>query len=153
MDDSDRLVKIYIALPDDGTVGGESLWALPLGDDLYEVRNIPFFTYDLHFLDVVRAIPPDHDMKPEVMEVVRRSGHKTLRVLFAEEMPDEDIAQILSELNRAHAHYEKATSHFYAFDVEPDADYPAICTYLFEREQAGLLEYETGMTKQDDMIH
>ena len=153
MDDSDRLEKIYIALPDDATFGGESLWALPLGDDLYEVRNIPFFTYDLHFLDVVRAIPPGHGMKPEVKEVVRRSGHKTLRVLFTEEMSDEGIAQIFGELNQAHAHYEKATSRFYIFDVEPDADYPAICTYLSEREQAGLLEYETGMTRQDDAIH
>ena len=151
--DSAGLVKIRINLRDDEDFGGESFWALPLGDDLYELRNVPFHAHDLHFGDIVRALPPEPELKPDIVEVVRRSGHKTLRVLFSETLSDAEITQILAELNRAHAYYEHASGRFYAIDVEPDADYPAICTYLWECEQAGLLHYETGMTKPDSTVH
>ena len=53
----EQLEKIYIDLPNDGVVGGESVWAKPLGSDLFEVRNSPWHAYDVHFGDVVRAIP------------------------------------------------------------------------------------------------
>ena len=36
---------------------------------------------------------------------------------------------------------------FYAVDVPPGSDYEAVCYYLWEREQVGVLQYETGMTR------
>lgn len=32
--DDDELTKVYVDLPNHWAVGGESLWARPLGDDL-----------------------------------------------------------------------------------------------------------------------
>jgi hypothetical protein len=74
MDNNEELVKIHVVLPDNETIGGECLWAKQLGNDLYEIRNAPFFAYDLHFYDVVRAIAKRPELKPSIIEVVKRSG-------------------------------------------------------------------------------
>ena len=143
------LVKVYVELPDNEDFGGESFWAKPLGDDLYELRNSPWFAFDLHFYDVVRAIPEKPGEKPRIVEVVRRGGHKTLRVFFDKGLGESEQLSMLSQLHRWKAFHEHARGHFWAVDVEPDGDYQAVCNQLWEWEQAGKLEYETGTTKEE----
>src|SRR4051794_37782486 len=106
---AERMVKIVANLPADeeGGPGGESFWAKPLGDDLYELNNIPFSAYDLHLYDIVRAVSPSPDRIPEIAEVVRRSGHKTLRVLISEDTPPDARRRILDRLNALQAFYEQ----------------------------------------------
>lgn len=149
---AEGLVKILAVLTveEEGDPSGERFWAFPLGDDLYELNNVPFYAYDLHLFDVVRAVPPSAGRFPEITQVVRRSGHRTLRVLFAEGTPSEKKPPILDRLNELQAFYERASDVFYAFDVTPEADYQVICDQLWQWEQEGLLQYETGMTDDPD---
>ena len=70
------LTKIFVDLPHHWATGGESMWALPLGADLFELRNTPFYAYDLNFLDVVKAVPASHDEKPGILAIARRGGHR-----------------------------------------------------------------------------
>jgi hypothetical protein len=147
MSPGEELVKIRIELPDDEKYGGESFWAKPLGNDLYELRNTPFLAFDLHFRDIVRAVTETPDQLPLIREVVERSGHKTLRIIFQKATSDEK-QQILSRLNAMHAFYEKANNRLYAIDVEPQGDYQAVCDYLWSLEQQGVLAYETGTTRE-----
>ena len=141
------LVKIYIELGD-GPIGTESFWAKPLGDDLYELRNSPWFALDLHFYDVVRALPDKPDEKPRILEVVRRSGHKTLRVLFPPEVGEDERLAMLRSLHQWRGFHEHCRVGLYAVDVEPEGDYGAVCDQLWAWEQAGRLEYETGWSGQ-----
>src|SRR5262245_56293650 len=83
----EELVKVFVELRD-SPFETESFWAKPLGGDLYELRNSPWYAYDLHFYDVVRAIPDQPDERPRITGVVRAGGHKTLRVLFAAELAE-----------------------------------------------------------------
>jgi hypothetical protein len=56
--EQDSITKLYIDLPNQGGTGGpggESVWALHLGDDLYGIRNVPFFAYGINWGDVVKA--------------------------------------------------------------------------------------------------
>ncbi|HEX5501347.1 MAG TPA: DUF4265 domain-containing protein [Thermomicrobiales bacterium] len=147
---AEGFVKIVANLPEDEEVDSESFWAKPLGDDLYELNNVPFRAYDLHPYDVVRAVSPRPDRIPEIIEVVRRSGHKTLRVLMEEATPADEVRRLLETLNAMKASYERGSRRFYAFDVEPEADYQAVCDQLWQWEQEGLLQYETGMTEDAD---
>src|SRR5262249_4817112 len=78
----DELTKVHVELPNHGATGGESLWAKPLGDDLYQLDNVPFHAYGLNYGDVVRATEDSPELKPEIREVVRPSGHQTIRVFF-----------------------------------------------------------------------
>ena len=144
--DKEGLVKIYLDLPDNEVVGGESFWAKPVGPDLYEIRNVPFYAYDLHFNDVVRASSDGPDLKPRVRTVVKRSGHKTLRVMFPESTADAAQGELLSQLGRFGATYERAGPRLVAIDVDPTGNYQAVCDQLWSWEQAGSLHYETGTT-------
>lgn len=137
------LTKIHIDLPLHWRAKGESLWAEALGSDLFRIRNIPFLAYDLNFADVVRATPDAPDLKPEVREVVERIGHRTFRVFFEETHAPESPADLLKELNRHTAYFERATAADFAIDVEPDGSYEDVYDQLIEWEEAGFLYFET----------
>ena len=117
--------------------------ACSLGDDLYEVRNIPFYAYGLNFLDVVRAVSSSEDLKPEIVELVRPSGHSTFRVIFMDKRSEEQRCELLRQLNSLNAYFEGATPGHYAIDVEPEADYEAVRSQLDAWEAEGILDYET----------
>jgi uncharacterized protein DUF4265 len=140
------LVKVFVELHD-APFQTESIWAKPLGDDLYELRNSPWYAFDLHFHDVVRAIPNEVGEKPRIDEVVRRSGHKTLRVYFSPDVTEAKRVKLLERLHRWRGFHENCDGRLYAVDVEPDGDYGAVCDQLWAWEQEGLLCYETGTTK------
>jgi hypothetical protein len=72
--------------------------ALPLGDDLYEIRNAPFHAYAVNWGDIVRAPAENEDQIPEVREVVKPSGNKTLRVFFNSKLDQREQDSILSSL-------------------------------------------------------
>jgi hypothetical protein len=137
------LTKVHIDLPNHWATGGESMWALPLGDDLYEIRNAPFYAYGLNWGDIVRAHLDDPELKPEVQEVVKRSGNKTLRVFFNQELSEEAQESVLSSLQNLNVSWERADERYVAIDVHPEADYDAVCDSLLESENQGILEYET----------
>lgn len=142
-DSAENLTKVHIDLPHHWGTGGESLWVRPLGRDLYELRNVPFYAYDLNYLDVVHATEDAPDLKPSVRRVVRRSGHRTLRVFADETISPEHAVELLSTLQKSGASFERATARYFALDIEPNGDYDAITAQLEKWENDGLLAYET----------
>jgi hypothetical protein len=142
------LVKVFVELRD-AQFETESFWAKPLGADLYELRNSPWYAFDLHFYDVVRAVPDKPGEKPRILEVVRRSGHKTLRVLFPPEIGEPERLDMLRSLHPWRGFHENCNGRLYAVDVEPDGNYGAVCDQLWQWEQAGRLQYETGTTGRE----
>ena len=94
------MVKVYVDLPNHWAVGGESLWATPLGKDLYRLENVPFYAYGLHFHDVVLATANDEDLKPEIQQVAEASGHQTFRILFREGLDRQEQESILDSLEQ-----------------------------------------------------
>jgi hypothetical protein len=143
MTDDEKLTKVYVDLPNHWAAGGESMWAVDLGGDLYELRNTPFYSYDLNFRDVVRARAGSPDVKPEVSEVVRRSGHRTLRVVFEDALPVDRRVPLLESLRDLLVSVEGATDAFFALDLEPEADITRVRGQLDEWERNGWLTYET----------
>ncbi|WP_158237282.1 hypothetical protein [Aquimarina sp. MAR_2010_214] len=49
----EELEKIHIDLPNHWTIGGESFWAILLGNDLFRLENVPFYSYGFNFHDIV----------------------------------------------------------------------------------------------------
>jgi hypothetical protein len=85
-------VKIEIELSPparEGSLQTESLWAKPVGEDLFEVASVPFLEYNLNLGDTVRCNVEVHP--PRVLQVVRRSGQETLRLIFFESATGNDI--------------------------------------------------------------
>jgi hypothetical protein len=142
----DGFVKVTVDIAGLDGLEGESFWAEPLGDDLYRLDNIPFYAYDVHYRDVVHAVPREPGGLPTVDRVVEPSGHKTLRVMFDAELEAEDVQRLLEGLTTRGVQFEHSHGHFYALNVPPDGDYQGICTLLWNQENAGWLNYETGTT-------
>jgi len=150
MAETEELTKIHIDLGDNPESGGEAMWAKALGDDLYELRNSPFFAYDLNFLDIVRAIPQRPDLKPSIEAVVRRSGHRTIWITFADAVERDACVALATELNEWQAYYEGAGGRYFAIDVEPEGSYERVLERVEEWRQSGLLDrYRTGPSSED----
>ena len=139
----DEPTKLHIDLPNHWATGGESLWAEPLGGDRYRLDNVPFYAYDLNLGDVVEARAASPDLKPSVLRVLERSGHRTVRVFFAEAVSDEARLDYLRSLADLHVSFERATARYVALDLEPGADMDAVRARLDRAQAEGILEYET----------
>jgi hypothetical protein len=140
-DQPDNLTKVHLDLPNHWWFKGESLWAKDLGNDLYEIQNVPFCAYGLNCGDVVRATADARDLKPEVREVVRRSGNQTLRVSF--NVRKDQQGAYLEAIETTGAWVERANPTFICINVPPKANYTEVLEYLERQESSGALEYET----------
>ena len=138
---ANNLTKVCIDLPNHWWLKGESFWVKPLGGDLYELQNVPFCAYGLNFGDSVRAVSASPELKPEILEVVERSGNQTLRVSFAIER--EQLAPCIEHLQALGAEVERANATFVALNVPPDVDIDALLDHLDEQEEQGVLHFET----------
>lgn len=139
MTHDNELVKVHFDLPEpDMGVAGESLWAAPLGNDLYELRNSPWHARTVNWLDVVKARPKAEEEWPEFVNVHKRSGHKTIH-LYVLNAGRSRTEQILQRCNELGATYEGMDNRMYALDFAPEVDIaPAIeyVTSLQEQEIA-----------------
>jgi|LGOV01.1.fsa_nt_gb hypothetical protein len=148
MNEKRNLERVLVELPEDNDLSHESIWAKEIGENLFELRNSPFYAYDLHFLDQVRALKNHEDQLPLVTEIIKRSGHKTLRIFFNEEIEKPEQEYYLEMITNFGTNYERATSRLLAIDVLPEADYQAVCDHLMKLENNRILVYETGMSKE-----
>lgn len=139
----DPLTKVLVELPEEVGTTGERLWARQVGEDLYEIRNVPWYAYKLNWGDVVRCAGLSPADLPIVRQVVERSGHRTVRVFFNEQGVSEDEQEaILGKLAELQAFHERHGDNFLALDVEPQADYEAVFTLLAEQNEAQKLVFE-----------
>jgi hypothetical protein len=141
MSESDELVKIRADIPDDEGGGGESFWAKPLGNSLYESQNIVRLVPGLHPLDVVRCHERPDEL-PEVVEVVRASGYKTIGVIFREDATQDQHIDAVWELMKKGITPEKAADLHFFFAVPPDVDYDWAVNFLKEQDEKGVLYFE-----------
>ena len=83
--------------------------------------------------------------------VVRRSGHKTLRIIFLDPHDEVGKPRVLRTINAMGAHYENANGRLYSIDVLPEADFQAVCDFLSHEEtESRTLSYESGVTSDAD---
>lgn len=139
-----KLTKLHVALPNHRFLDGESFWAQPLGNDLYELRNVPFAAYGLNYLDVVHATSdsnPRH--KPEIDRVVRRSGRTTFRLLFLGTPSPQQQHKFLAPLRALGISGERGGKFFYAMDVSPQIDQTNVLRHLDALRDAGVVLYES----------
>ncbi len=150
MGDAEELTKVHIDLGGNPDSGGEAMWAKALGADLYELRNVPFHAYELNFLDVVRAVEQRPDLKPSIEAVVRRSGHRTIWITFAESVAHETRVALATALNEWRGYFEGKDGRYFAIDVEPEGSYELVLERIEEWRRDGLLErYRTGPSNSD----
>ena len=139
--DERDLVKVAIELKDD-VYDVETLWAAPLGDGRYRLRNVPVLAYGFSEEDVVNAV--ESDGRLIVGNVVQRSGHSTYRIFLPQSTDDVAFAPLWKPLADLGCTYERANTRVIAVDVPPAADVYAVYAVLERGEQADKWEFEEG---------
>jgi uncharacterized protein DUF4265 len=143
-----NLRRVHVRLPNHEAVVGEYLWARALGRDLYELRSVPFGAYGLNYCDVVRATVDRPRDPPEIRFVVRRSGHRTIRVFLADALEETVTRALLLRLEALGIGYERGFAWMWALDLPPEVDIDVVRARLDEWRAGGLLDYETCEARQ-----
>lgn len=140
--DNDELVLILVTKTQLNKHTKESTWAKPLGGDLYQIRGPLHLIADVNSQDIVKALIVPGDSLPSVSEVVRRSGFRTLHLVFFETVPIVDQETILEEMTQWNATFARPFDRFYTVEISPDGNYPAVCAYLKSLRVRELIEHE-----------
>jgi hypothetical protein len=125
----------------------ETLWAVPLGGDLYRLDNSPFWAYGVSWNDVVEAVP-DSDGMLRMKRVVEKAGHRTIRILLPRDEVSEDEAKaVLQRLKELGASYEGMNPAYIVVDIPPVVEISPIEDSLTERG----IEWEHADPIDDEM--
>ncbi len=122
----------------------EQLWARQTGDNRFEVCCIPFFVYDLALADEVET----HELEVKqfiVRNVLNPSGRFTFRAWFS---PKGLRDQIIEEITGLGYLFEERWpgSRLITIDAADQIKAQDLADLLHDKQQQGLLRYETGRT-------
>lgn len=110
----------------------ETLWAKPVDVDQYQLDNSPFYAYGVSWQDVIEAKPgADHFL--EYIRCVRKSGNRTVRVIFQDGINDRQSQDVLQALRRMGVTYEGMQPKMISINVPPRKDLDEITEFLSEK--------------------
>lgn len=136
------MVKIAVKLKRDEEgyppVDWEDLWAISLGNDTFEIDNVPFYAPGISSGDHVSAVWREGSLV--FLEVVEPKGHSTIRVVVYTENSTQRIRNELRELGCSTELGNIAD--FFSVDVPPQVDYSRVENLLAAYAEAGDLDYE-----------
>jgi Domain of unknown function (DUF4265) len=149
-DDGTASVRVVVYFEsEEGGPSSETFWARKVADDVFVLRNVPFFAYDLNFGDAVRADREGLEIGLTVRDVVRRAGYQTLRIFFEDSCDVETQNRVTETLESMDASSERADARLVAVSVRPGGDYDSIFEYLSRLEAEGLLGFEEARGRAD----
>ena len=110
-----HLTKVSIRLDGSDGYEFETMWAEPITDRLYVLRNIPFLAYGYSEQDVVSAA--DVEGRLVVNGVFNRGGHSTYRVFLREPASEEQFCPLWQSLAALGCTFERANRRLIGLDV------------------------------------
>lgn len=127
--------KVLFRVPeDDGSSHVETLWATALGNDEYSLDNSPFYAYSVSWADIVYAPFSESEGLPTFERVVKKSGHRTIRIIFNPPVQDGNESDaVLQGLVSLGCTYEGANRGYMAIDVPPNVKLDVVRQYLIEK--------------------
>ena len=133
------LVKVAFEIQnDDGSVEIETLWAEPLGKQLYRLDNSPFRIYSVSWGDEVLA-PPSADGLPTFQSVVSKSGNRTVRVRLDPPYEEGNVsAKEMHDLVAMGCSFEGSRNRLMSVNIPAELSLNAVRDHLISRD----LEWE-----------
>jgi hypothetical protein len=119
----------------------EQLWVKQVSDFRFELCCIPFFVYDLALGDEVET-----DQHYIIRKLVRPSGHHTFRVWFGESKNPSTQEEVVDMAKGLGCEWEWSSTNLLAIDAATASLAQELADYLYARQTAGDLTYETGRT-------
>lgn len=128
--------KVLFRVPeDDGSARVETLWATALGNDQFKLDNSPFYAYSVSWEDIVYAPLDPAEGLPTFARVIKKSGHRTIRVVFDPPVQNgNESDSVLKGLTALGCTYEGANRGYMSIDVPPSVELQAVRQYLIDQE-------------------
>jgi hypothetical protein len=120
----------------------ESMWAKKLAENLYALRNVPFYTYGLSYDDRVQT--EIRDELRGVIKVVDRGGHSTYRIFTGLGRHNPAVNSLLERIHASGCELEAANDKHVAIDIPAKVDVFPIDDLLDNAEKQGLWEFAEG---------
>ena len=135
-DDAAPNAKVLFVVPEeDGSAHVETLWATALGNDEYKLDNSPFYAYSVSWEDVVYAPVDPDDGRPTFVRVLRKSGNRTIRIIFDPPVSEGNpSAVVLEGLVALGCTYEGANPGYMSINIPPSTELASVRKYLTDRE-------------------
>jgi hypothetical protein len=138
------LEKICIPIPEDSgwDLTAEWVWAEPISENVFAIKNIPAYAYGYATDDNVRTAYKEG--AHEVVEVVSRGGHSNYRLISKETIKNGRSEELLNRLAELGCDWELANRIHASIDVPPTTDVYAVYGLLEEAAESGFLSFEEG---------
>ena len=126
----------------------ETLWAQSLGNAQYKVDNSPFFVYRISWNDIVEGEKaPDGSIN--FVRVLKKSGNRTLRVIFEAFEIESDAAQpILQKIKDLNCSYEGFAPSLISINIPSQENLANLTDYL----DSSNLNWEYADPKYEDLF-
>ncbi len=128
--------KILFRVPnDDGSAEVETLWAVALGNDQYQLDNSPFYAYSVSWKDIVYVPYSPEEQFPTFQRIVVKSGNRTVRVICnppVENGNESDV--VLQGLISLGCSYEGANKSYISINIPKNVDLKVVRDYLIEND-------------------
>src|SRR5438309_647592 len=76
-----RQLMVKVRFSDQSGGNTETLWAIPVDGNLYQLDNSPFLAYGVSWQDIIET-RVSSDQALEYVRCVKKSGNRTIRVIF-----------------------------------------------------------------------
>jgi hypothetical protein len=132
----------------------EMMWAVLVGDEQYRLDNIPFFICGVSYCDVVTAYKGTDGLH-RFKDLVRESGHSTLRIILHEkqskkESLDDRVKVLRDRLKLLGCSSEKShITGLISVDVPPEVSLASIRDFLDKGTKQDLWGYEEATIAHD----
>ena len=114
----------------------ETMWAARLADNVYSLRNVPFYVYGVSYSDAV--VTQKRKGENLFRRVYERGGHSTYRIFLVGEHSAQQFEEAWKPLQEMGCSYERATDYLVAVDVPPVTDIYEAYAALEQGETAGV---------------
>jgi hypothetical protein len=147
------LIQIWLALP--GKSLHETIQASPCGASIYQIREIPFYSDEVNYMDVVRCEARGDG--PRLMtETIVQSGNRTLHIMFAENMPKDKVREYVQFLRQKGITYRRSGLRAFSLNIPPAVDLQTITDNIELLRRSGALSDEdrgSVFSAQQSWIH
>jgi hypothetical protein len=137
---NNQIAQIWIDLPNGDYQ--ETLQATPISTSLFQIREIPFMSERVNYLDIVRCLASGETPRL-VTEVVKSSVNSTIHLFFAENTPKEVVSKHIRVFLQKGATYRRSGLRAFSINVPPEADKSSIDKYITQLDFYGLLSHES----------
>lgn len=124
-------------------VSEESIWGVDLGNNLFKINNIPFYSKDVSFGDTVSVV--DIDGVLHYKKTIKSSGNSTIRIIFFD---GKEIEDCINAIQKMGCDYEKFSSTFIAINIPITTNLEIVLDYLEYLSFKEIADYEYGKIVQ-----